>query len=196
MLYLDLETRSQEDLIKHGLARYAQHPTTDVICMAYAFDDDPIQFWWSDDAPFPQEVLNWMGEGGPIMAHNAEFEKYLFDFVISNIYNFDAPALTQWRCSMALSLASGFAGGLDTAAMQIGLASGKHKEGARLIRTYCAPGFLTEFLPGDAELMQEYCEGDVDLMRNLVKECREFTDTEICDQALGNANEVAEDADQ
>jgi len=45
MLYLDLETRSDVDLIFHGLRRYAEDPGTEVICMAYAFDDGPIEFW-------------------------------------------------------------------------------------------------------------------------------------------------------
>jgi hypothetical protein len=45
MLFLDLETRSDVDLIFHGLARYALDPSTGVICMAHAFDDGPIDFW-------------------------------------------------------------------------------------------------------------------------------------------------------
>tara|TARA_R110000751_G_scaffold2075_2_gene11194 strand:- start:271 stop:2100 length:1830 start_codon:yes stop_codon:yes gene_type:complete len=163
---------------------------------------------------FPKRVLDHISQGLPITAHNAEFEKWLFDFVVAPDYGFDAPAITQWRCSMAMSLASGFAGGLDTATHQIGLTDGKHKAGTRLIKEYCAPGFLTAFKQGDAELMREYCIGDVDLMRLLVQSCRPLTDDEwyeyhlnmrinerglpidalFCDQALGYANEVADDA--
>ena len=47
MLYLDLETRSEVDLIFRGLRVYAECPSTEVICMAYAFDDGPIEFWWA-----------------------------------------------------------------------------------------------------------------------------------------------------
>jgi len=82
MLYLDLETRSDVDLIFHGLRRYAEDPSTEVICMAYAFDDGPIEFWWGAD-PFPQEVIDYINSGGPIMAHNAAFEKAIFDKVLS-----------------------------------------------------------------------------------------------------------------
>ena len=56
MLFLDLETRSDCDLIFHGLRRYAEDPSTEVICMAYAFDDGDIQFWW-DGEDFPGSVL-------------------------------------------------------------------------------------------------------------------------------------------
>jgi len=82
MLYLDLETRSDVDLIFHGLRRYAEHPSTEVICMAYAFDDGPIEFWWRAE-PFPQAVTDYIDSGGPVMAHNAAFEKAIFDEVLS-----------------------------------------------------------------------------------------------------------------
>jgi len=82
MLYLDLETRSDVDLIFHGLRRYAEHPSTEVICMAYAFDDGPIEFWWGTE-PFPQEVIDYINSGSPITAHNAAFEKAIFDEVLS-----------------------------------------------------------------------------------------------------------------
>lgn len=79
MLYIDFETRSDVDLIFHGLARYAQDPSTEVICMAYAFDDEPVQFWWNDDAPFPQTVTDYIAGGGLLMAHNAAFEMAVFE---------------------------------------------------------------------------------------------------------------------
>ena len=77
MLYLDLETRSQCDLIFHGLRRYAEDPSTQVICMAFAFDDGPIEFWWASE-PFPQQVTDHFNRGLLVTAHNAEFERHLF----------------------------------------------------------------------------------------------------------------------
>ena len=82
MLYLDLETRSGVDLIFHGLRRYVEDASTEVICMAYAFDDGPIEFWWGTDS-FPQEVKDYIDSGKPVMAHNAAFEKAIFDKVLS-----------------------------------------------------------------------------------------------------------------
>ena len=40
ILWLDLETRSQVDLIKHGLARYSQDPSTQIICSTDPDQDD------------------------------------------------------------------------------------------------------------------------------------------------------------
>jgi len=136
--------------------------------------------------------------------------------VIGPDYGFDAPATTQWRCSMAIALTNGFAGGLDAAAKGLGLPYQKHAAGTRLIREYCAPGHLTEFKPGDDELMKEYNILDVEVMWALVKSCRTLTDDEwaeyhltckinerglpidtaFADAALGYANDVAADADK
>ncbi len=215
MLWIDLETRSQEDLIKHGLERYARHPTTQVICMAYAFDDEPIQFWWAQEE-FPQQVIDHFLSGGAVTAHNAEFERALFEWVICPDYDFEPAHLEQWRCSMVMALTSGFPGGLDGAASAIGVPFQKHKEGRRLIMTYCAPNFLRNFENDDAELMKTYCSLDVEVSRAVAKSCRPLTaaewaeyhltckinerglpvDVELCAAALHYADEVQADAAQ
>ena len=215
MLFLDLETRSNCDLVFHGLRRYAEDPSTEVICMAYAFDDKAIQFWWGEEE-FPQEVITHFISGEAVMAHNAEFERHLFNYVIAPTYNFKAPAREQWLCSMAISLTNGFAGGLDAAAGGVGLPYRKHSQGSRLIREYCAPGHENSFKQGDADLMRDYCISDVEIMRALVKCLRPLTDDEweeyhlnskinerglpidvdFCTAALGYTREVADDANK
>ena len=213
MLFADFETRSECDLIFHGLARYARAPSTEVICMAYAFGDEDIKFWWSDKS-FPAEVRQHIDAGGLVMAHNATFEKHIFDHVLSRTHQVTPPRNEQYRCSMAMGLTNGFAGGLDALASGLGLPYRKNPQGARLIREYCAPGHLTEFKAGDAEIMRDYCIGDVEVMRAAVKGLRPLTgeewaeyhlnclinerglpiDVNFCDAALGYTREVADDA--
>tara|TARA_R110000824_G_scaffold153008_2_gene324460 strand:+ start:1375 stop:3333 length:1959 start_codon:yes stop_codon:yes gene_type:complete len=215
MLFIDLETRSACDLIFHGLRRYVEDASTQVICMAYCFDDGDIQFWWADET-FPQKLIDYFISGGKITAHNAEFERHLFDHVISKAYGFTAPAREQWLCSMAMSLTNGFAGGLDAAAVGVGLPYRKHEQGPRLIREYCAPGHEKTFKQGDADLMRDYNVSDVEIMRALVKCLRPLTDEEweeyhvnskinerglpidvdFCTAALGYTDEVRDDANQ
>ena len=215
MLYLDIETRSDTDLIFHGLRRYAEDPSTELICMGYCFDDDEIKFRWADEE-FPQIIVDYFDAGAPIMAHNAEFEKHLFEHVIAPTYGFTAPTTEQWRCSMAIGLTNGFAGGLDALAAGLGLPHRKNPQGARLIREYCAPGHEKTFKPGDADNMKEYCISDVEIMRAAVKCLRELTpdeweeyhlnckinarglpiDTAFCTAALSYTREVADDANE
>ena len=182
-LWIDLETRSQCDLIFHGLAQYARHPSTEVICMAYAFDDEDVQIWWSNE-PFPQVVIDHFAGGGACWAHNADFERALFDYVIGNDFEFTPPKTEQWRCTMVLATTSGYPAGLDSAASAVGLNAHKHKDGSRLIREYCAPEFLTEFKPGDADLMRDYCMLDVEIMRSIAPAFRPLSDYEWAEYHL------------
>mgnify|MGYP003629854449 FL=1 len=179
ILWIDLETRSKVDLIKHGLARYSQDPTTQIICLSYAFDDGDITTWFDEDGEaFPQDIIDHINDGKVFYAQNASFERNLFDFVISSDYGIKPPSLTQWRCSAARALAHGLPASLGDICRALDLPLQKQKEGMRLIRDYCAPGFLTVWKEGDRQLMQDYCEMDVATMRQFCSVLRELSDDE------------------
>lgn len=168
MLYLDLETRSQCDIAR-GVLHYAQDPTTSVICMAYTFDDGPIHIWFAEDDPeFPVDVIDYIKTGGTLVAHNAAFERHLFDFVLSNDYDFKPPKLEQWHCSAARAMAHGLPAKLDEVCRAMDLPVKKMTEGARLIRDYSVDrAEAAEWKAGDKELMGQYCMTDVEVMRDV-----------------------------
>jgi hypothetical protein len=56
-LWLDFETRSFCDLKDCGLDRYAHDITTEVLMLAWAFDDDPVQVWEPRLGLMPAELL-------------------------------------------------------------------------------------------------------------------------------------------
>ena len=178
MLWVDLETRSQVDLGNKGLLNYALDKTTEVICMSYAFGDEPIKTWFAEDDDFPVEVIAYISTGEPLVAHNASFERHLFDFVLANDYDFTPPKLTQWRCSSAWAMAHGLPGSLKDVCRALDLPIQKMAEGARLIRDYSAPYFKTEWAGDDKAIMQEYCETDVETMRMFCSVLRPLTDAE------------------
>ncbi len=60
-LWVDFETRSRCDLFSKGVYNYAQDASTDVLCMSYAFDDEPVVTWRPSD-PFPKSVRNHTGQ--------------------------------------------------------------------------------------------------------------------------------------
>lgn len=166
MLFLDLETRSQVDLRVNGLMRYAMDKTTETICMCYAFDDGPVKTWFAEDGPFPAEVIDYIQyTNKPLSAHNAAFERLLFDFVLSNDYDFKPPAVERWQCTSARAMAHGLPASLSDICRALELPLQKQTEGTRLIRDYCAPNFDTVWKPGDKELMADYCRVDVEAMR-------------------------------
>ena len=49
VLHRDYETRSQVRLQLVGVHRYAADPSTEVLCCAYAIDDEPVQLWTPGD---------------------------------------------------------------------------------------------------------------------------------------------------
>ena len=214
-LYLDIETRSQTDLKLYGLRRYAECPTTSLICIGWALDDAPVTDWFADGgAPFPREIIDHIDAGGIVWAHNASFERHLFEFVICPDYGFDPPHPRQWRCSMVAATTCGYPGGLDAVAEALSARFRKHKAGTRLLNTYCKPGFSTEWMFDDRNLMAEYVKDDVATMRAVIPCLRPLTDYEwreyalnekindrgitvdvdLCFKAQGYAGELAEDA--
>ncbi len=65
ILWVDFETRSRYDLKVGGVYNYAQDASTEVLCMSYAFDDEPVRTWLPIH-PFPEGVANFKGQ---IRAH-------------------------------------------------------------------------------------------------------------------------------
>jgi DNA polymerase len=180
MLYLDFETRSTCDLRAHGVYNYAQDPTTDVLCMSYAFDDDEVQTWvptYTDadghvkKNAFPIQVRDYTGL---IYAHNAAFERLIFWYVLGINYK-----LEQFYCTAAQARANCAPGSLEDVGRFAGASMKKDHRGAQLIRLMCVPPFRN-----DPELMQEmiqYCEQDVRAMRAISKSQRPLSAQELED---------------
>ncbi|MBC8268061.1 MAG: hypothetical protein H8E36_04875 [Rhodospirillaceae bacterium] len=179
LLYIDIESRSQVDLTKSGTIRYAHDATTEVICIAWAIGDAPIETWFSEDEkPFPEKIREHIDEGGKLIAWNSAFEKAMFDHVISKRHDCPAPSVENWRCAQAVSLTNGYSAKLEEAAKALNLPQQKLPTGKHLIKTYCAPNHQTEWEPGDKELMANYCKADVEAMRSMLPHFRQLTNDE------------------
>ncbi len=64
-IWCDFETKSDCDLTVAGVYNYAQDASTEVLCMAYAHDDEEVQVW-TPDQPFPGTVINAIKNNGSI----------------------------------------------------------------------------------------------------------------------------------
>jgi DNA polymerase len=174
MLWIDFETRSRCDLPKHGVYNYAQDPSTEVLCMSYAFDDDEV-VTWIPDTPFPKAIRNYTG---PIYAHNAAFERLIFWYVLQ--INFD---LTQFVCTAAQARANCAPGSLEDVGRFAGASMKKSHRGAQLIRLLSIPqadGTFRQDLALMAEMI-DYCEQDVRAMRSISKALRPLSIQEVED---------------
>jgi len=164
-VWTDFETASECDLKTAGVYNYAKHPSTRVLCMAYAVDDDEVQVW-TPDQPFPRHILSHQ-----IRAHNAAFERLIFWHVLN------MPFLNNFYCTAAQARANCAPGSLEDAGRFAGSSMRKDHRGAYLVRQCCLPPFRTDLLP---ELF-EYCAQDVRTMRAVSKSLRELTEEELED---------------
>ena len=164
-VWTDFETASECDLKTAGVYNYAKHPSTRVLCMAYAVDDDEVQVW-TPDQPFPRRILSHQ-----IRAHNAAFERLIFWHVLN------MPFLNNFYCTAAQARANCAPGSLEDAGRFAGSSMRKDHRGAYLVRQCCLPPFRTDLLP---ELF-EYCAQDVRTMRAVSKSLRELTEEELED---------------
>ena len=179
ILWVDLESRSRCDLPSRGVYNYAQDPSTELLCMSYAFDDEDVTTW-TPDQPFPTRVALHRGQ---IRAHNAAFERLMFWYVICPDFGVPEPALEQFYCTATQARANCAPGSLEDVGRFAGASMKKDHRGAALIRALSIPQANGQFRE-DADLMAElirYCESDVRAMRAVSKSMRDLTDEELAD---------------
>ena len=179
MLWIDLETRSRCDLPSRGVYNYAQDPSTQVLCMSYAFDDEDVQTW-TPDQPFPTRVAIYNGQ---IRAHNAAFERLMFWYVICPDFGVPEPALERFYCTAAQARANCAPGSLEDVGRFAGASMKKDHRGAALVRALSMPRADGSFTYDPVLMLEmiEYCEADVRAMRAFSKAMRDLTDEELLD---------------
>jgi len=169
-LWVDFETRSACDLKVAGVYNYAQHGTTEVLCMSYAFGDDDVQTWLPGQ-PFP----TWVEEHTDLIyAHNAAFERLIFWYVLQLDFH-----LTQFVCTAAQARANCAPGSLEDVGRFAGASMKKDHRGAQLIRKMSVPPY--EESPELTAEMVAYCEQDVRAMRAISKAMRPLSAQELQD---------------
>jgi hypothetical protein len=169
-LFFDLETRSRIDLKTVGAHRYAEDPSTEVLCVGFAVGDNPVQLW-TPGGPVPAEFIEAANNPSwALVAHNAAFERCITQHILAPHHGWPETLLVgPWRCTMAMAYASALPGKLEKVAEALELPHQKDPEGAKLIRLLSKPradGTWNE----DPELLRrlyEYCRQDVEVERDL-----------------------------
>ena len=150
VLHIDFETCSAADLVAVGVHKYAEHWTTHVLCMAHRFDTGPIEVWYYWQ-PFPASVVAHVAAGGLVAAHNAAFERALWNVCLRrpNAVR-GTPAVEvaplqigQMTCTMARAATLNLPGGLDYVAQVMDVGISKDQEGQKIMLKYCRPASVT-----------------------------------------------------
>ena len=153
-LTIDLETRSDVDITKSGVYRYADSPYFDILLFAYSEDDAPVQVVdLACGEQIPDEILHALVDD-TVMKHsfNAAFERVCLSVWLSRnypeifrSYSIDEDTVcdyldpTAWRCSMVASAYLGLPLTLAGVGSVLKLEEQKMSEGKVLIRYFSVP---------------------------------------------------------
>ena len=153
-LMMDLETKSDVDIAKAGVYRYADSPYFDILLFAYSVDDAPVQVVdLASGEQLPEEILNALTDDR-IQKHafNASFERVCLSVWLRRNYperfvsygssedacgNYLSP--NAWRCTMVAAAYLGLPLSLAGVGAVLQLQQQKMSEGKALIRYFCVP---------------------------------------------------------
>ena len=135
---IDFETRSAVDLRKTGVYVYADDPSTDIWCMAYAFGDEEPKIW-TPDMEMDVRLEDHIVEGGKLRAWNANFERVIWNKIVAARHKWPRTSIRQWHCTMAQASAIGLPRALGQAAAVLGVAEQKDKTGQALMLRMARP---------------------------------------------------------
>jgi DNA polymerase len=147
---IDFETRSAADLKKVGSWAYACHPSTEVLCLAFrlpTWEPERVALW---HPAFPHlgilasstkdllELFEWIWLRRPVEAHNAWFERGIWQNVLVP-EGWPEIEAWQWRCSAAKAAAHTLPRKLEEVAAVLRLEQQKDKAGHTLMKKLSKP---------------------------------------------------------
>lgn len=204
-----------------GAAAYAEHPSTEVLSLAYNLKDGIGARLWIPGMPAPTELFDHIAAGGLLEAWNSAFEWHIWAGVCERM-GWPPLPYYQLRDAMAKSRAFSLPGKLEKAAMVLEVTDQKISDGKRLITKFCKPRNPTKKDPRrrnhpgedheDAAKLYDYNLGDIksesavsavipDLSADelelwLLDQCINLRGVHIDGEALGNCLAVIEQANE
>lgn len=187
-LYIDFETRSCVELHgpnSVGLYNYANHPSTEVLMLAWAIDDNEVELWIPNIAEknlgIPAKLhIALVSTDVDIVAFNSAFERYILQFRLG----IEVPA-SRFQDPQASARYLSLPANLDDVSVILGLPHdmAKDKEGKRLIKLFCQPSKMKKKRgeeqkyyfkdsttdPEDWKKFCDYCRQDVIAEREVLR---------------------------
>jgi len=186
-LWLDLETYSPIP-IANGVYKYAED--VEIMLIAWAIDDEPVQVWDVTDGSFiPMELFKALKNPEcPIIAHNSNFDRTV-PAMWEDFRHPSIPDPSRWHDTMVSALRHGLPGHLGQLCDVFGLPTdkAKDKDGKRLINLFCKPlpdnrklrRATSKTHPDDWNRFKEYARLDVEAMREVARRLPTWNDTEF-----------------
>ena len=197
-LLIDLETYSSADITKTGAFKYAEAPDFEILLLACAWDDGPVQVIdMTEREPVTDErtaakaaalasVVAGITDPDTVkVAHNSAFERACLTRYLGR----DLPP-EEWEDTMILAAMNGLPLSLDAAGAALELRDQKIREGTALISYFCKPCKPTianggrtrnrpEHAPDKWERFKAYCKRDVEVEQAIYRRLRSFPVTDF-----------------
>jgi DNA polymerase len=171
MIWLDFETRSECDLTTAGVYNYARHPTTQILCMAFAFNNDSVNV--TTNVSEMRKIIS-EAHDQQIRAHNAAFERLIITHVLGIPMVID-----RFYCTAAQARANCMPGSLEDVGRFMGATMRKDHKGAALVKKLCTPPF--KGTAEDLEGLISYCAQDVRAMRDFSLRIEPLSEEQLTD---------------
>lgn len=171
-LFIDFETRSTIDIKRAGAWKYAMHPSTEVLCMAFCYfpHKKPLLFTGEEmktgGFPITSDTI--------VVAHNAHFEYAIWNYILHKRYGW--PALwspSRWSCTLSRAAAANLPLSLEHCGNALNIAKPKDTiKGRQAMHKLCKPTGVSIF--GEPE----WCE-DADVKETLYEYCKRDVEAEM-----------------
>jgi len=206
ILYMDFETLSICNIKKSGADAYSRHPSTDIMCLGFAFDEGPVELWTPIDGPLDKRIHEHLSAGKKVVGHNiGGFEIPVWAHVGVRKYGFPSLKIEQCYDTMIQAYSMNLPGALADAAPAAGLTEQKDSVGNRIMLQLSQPRQIEEngcvFCAGDGceecfgtgdgivwweqgkaqdkfEKLYAYCKQDIEVERKLYKRLTKLSEKE------------------
>lgn len=157
-LHLDFETFSYAPLRVCGGYAYARHPSTEILCACWAVDEEEVCTWvpwvdideakkfglprnkfWFYGPVVPLPLFAAIASGMKIIAHNAAFERAIWQSVVVKKHGGPPTKRAQFVCTAARAAAANLPRSLDGVGMALDTKQQKDTEGSRLLKLFAMP---------------------------------------------------------
>jgi len=190
-VYMDFESRSQANIWDTGAWVYAEHPSTEILCLCYAVDDGPVYTLTREHLRQPKYLThlnNLIKTGAEFHAHNAYFERVIWLHKMLTQYSVLPIPLKQWWCTAAKCSAHALPRSLEHAAIALGCKNLKDKTGTQIMRFIARSTGVVE--QSKLNRLYEYCVKDVEAEREIDQKLPDLPDREqriwLLDQVIND----------
>lgn len=137
--WLPLHGATKRGIAAVGAAVYAEHPSTEILSLAYNLKDGLGARLWVPGCPPPEDLFAHIRAGGLLEAWNDSFEYWIWLHVCERRLGWQALPFWQLRDAMAKARAYALPGKLSKAGDVLQIENGKLSDGDRLLKKFSVP---------------------------------------------------------